>query len=190
MTKTFVIADTHFGHDKCCTVFKRADGSPLRPFASADEMDAEMISRWNAVVDHGDRVYLLGDAIIARKHMWKLGQLNGRKALVRGNHDIFKTKEYMQYFDEIHACRVLDGLILTHIPIHPDSMARYGVNVHGHLHYNEVLRPALHEGWDRPVDDRYLCVSVEHINYTPITLEEVRARIAKRQGVGGPIKSA
>ena len=44
MPTTFLISDTHFGHEKTCTVFKREDGSPLRPFASAEEMDEAMRS--------------------------------------------------------------------------------------------------------------------------------------------------
>ena len=43
MPATWFISDTHFGHDKTCTVFKGDDGTPLRPFANAEEMDEEMV---------------------------------------------------------------------------------------------------------------------------------------------------
>jgi len=39
MPAIWLTSDTHFGHEKTCTVFTRADGTPLRPFASAEEMD-------------------------------------------------------------------------------------------------------------------------------------------------------
>jgi len=59
---------------------------------------------------------------------------------------------------------------------------RFRVNVHGHLHANEVMRrmqvPELRH-MQEP-DPRYLCVSVEHTNYEPLSFEEVEARIQKR----------
>ena len=39
MPAVFLVSDTHFGHEKTCTVFRRADDSPLRPFSSAEEME-------------------------------------------------------------------------------------------------------------------------------------------------------
>lgn len=168
MPNIFLISDTHFGHEKCCTVFKRPDGSPLRPFATGDEMDFAMIERWNAVVRPQDKVYHLGDVAIRREHLWKVGQLNGKKRLIRGNHDIFPTEEYLSLFDEVYGVRVLDDMILSHIPLHPDCITdRYARNVHGHLHAN-VMK-----------DKRYLCVSVEHTDYSPISLDEVRDRFRR-----------
>lgn len=170
MTKTWVIADTHFGHANILN-FKRADGiTPLRDFKSVEDMDQCMISRWNERVSAGDRVYHLGDVAINRKFLWMLGQLTGRLVLVKGNHDIFKAKDYLEYFDDIRAYVVqktkVEGqkLILSHIPIHPESLGRFGVNVHGHLHANKVD------------DGRYVCVSVEHTDYAPIELHEAYSR--------------
>ena len=100
MYNTFIVSDTHFGHEKTCTVFKREDGSPLRSFRDADEMNAEMIKRWNAVVRPHDKVYHLGDVVINKKFLYILPLLNGKKRLIRGNHDIYPTKTYLQYFDE------------------------------------------------------------------------------------------
>ena len=49
MRKVFFTSDTHFGHENVI----RFDG---RPFASVEEMDAELIRRWNAKVGKGDLV--------------------------------------------------------------------------------------------------------------------------------------
>ena len=55
-------------------------------------------------------------------------------------------------------------MMLTHIPIHPGQLNRFDANIHGHIH-------------DRKIDDkRYVNVSVEQINYTPISLDEVLYR--------------
>jgi calcineurin-like phosphoesterase family protein len=63
-------------------------------------------------------------------------------------------------------------LIMTHIPIHSESLARWGLNVHGHLHHNVVRLPL-----SQIPDKRYFSVCMERINYTPISLEEVKSKV-------------
>ena len=82
----FVIADTHWGHAKSLS-FDQPDGSPLRPFSSCEEMDETMVERWNSVVKAKDTVYHLGDVAIPRGGLANLVKCNGRKILIRGNHD-------------------------------------------------------------------------------------------------------
>lgn len=173
MTTVFLVADTHFGHDNICT-FTDIYQNPIRPWTNAAEMDEAMVAAWNDVVRPNDKVYHLGDVVINKKHLPTMGRLNGDKILIKGNHDIFKLAQYTPYFRDIRAYHRLDKMILTHIPIHPSSIARFGTNVHGHLHTNEVMLEGL-------PDPRYLCVSMEHINFTPISLEDVRLRISERQ---------
>ena len=175
MSNTWFVSDWHWGHEKTCTTFKNANGSPLRPFANAQEMDEEMVKRHNEVVRDGDKVYMLGDVSIKKQFLSSVGRLNGSKRLIRGNHDIFNIKDYLQYFTEVYATRVLDDMILSHIPLHPESITeRFGTNVHGHTHANQVMI-------NGHPDCRYLCVSVEQINYTPISIDEVRKRIKDRR---------
>lgn len=138
----FVISDHHLGHTNSWEKFKLADGSPLRPFTSNDEMNETMIERHNAKVKEHDTVYFLGDVVINRKHLHLVKQLNGRKILIRGNHDIFRDEDYREVgFEQIHGVRVfVDKFIMSHIPLHPDCVTgRFRVNVHGHLHANEVM---------------------------------------------------
>jgi calcineurin-like phosphoesterase family protein len=161
--RTWVAADHHFGHANILT-FKRDDGSPLRPFNTIEEHDETIIARHNARVAPDDRVYLLGDVCIQRRNLHLVSRLNGRLVLVKGNHDIFKIKDYLKYFDDIRAYVVQkdhDGhkVILSHIPIYADGLDRYGTNIHGHLHYNKVKN-----------DERYVCVSLEHTNFEPIEI--------------------
>jgi len=188
MPATWFISDTHFGHEKTCTVFKRADGSPLRPFSCAEEMDEFMIKAWNERVRPNDKCYHLGDVVINRKFLHVLGRLNGDKVLIRGNHDIFKLEDYSQYFRDIRAFDVKNGMIFSHVPIHPESLGRFGTNIHGHLHANRVMKI---KGVDRKtgeleysdqVDPRYFNVSVEQIDFAPISLEEVNKRILDQGG--------
>lgn len=175
MPTTFVISDTHFGHEKTCTEFKREDGSPLRPFASAEEMDEAMVERWNARVRPNDKVYHLGDVVINRKALHVLHRLNGDKVLIKGNHDIFKLSDYTEHFRDIRAYHVLNGMIFSHVPVHEESLARFGCNIHGHLHANRVM-------CDGAVDPRYFCACVEQTDFAPISLEEIADRIRAQGG--------
>lgn len=180
----FVISDTHFGHTNSWEKFKLEDGSPLRPFTSTEEMDETMIERWNAKVKPGDTVYHLGDVVINKKSLHLVSRLNGRKILIRGNHDIFKDEDYRKVgFEQLHGVRVfVDKFILSHIPLHPDCVTdRFKVNVHGHLHANEIMSwQVIDEDIVHKPDPRYLCVSVERTNYEPLSFDEVEARIQKR----------
>ena len=191
MSNTFLISDTHFGHEKTCTVFKRPDGTPLRPFGSAAEMDEAMVERWNQRVRPNDKVYHLGDVVISRQFLKILSRLNGDKVLIRGNHDIFKLADYTQYFRDVRGYHVMNGLILSHVPVHTDSIARFGANIHGHLHANRVMRASGIDAstgeitYGKEIDPRYHCVCVEHTDYAPISLEEVYDRIRNEGGTVG-----
>ena len=216
MSNRFVISDTHFGHTNSWEKFKLPNGDPLRPFTSTEEMDETMVERWNAVVRPHDVVYHLGDVVINKKSLHHVKRLNGKKRLIRGNHDIFKDQDYRDVgFDSLYGVRVfVDKFILSHIPLHPDSVTdRFRVNVHGHLHANEVMRPGMKQWIEKQTktlgaieyetdvfradyspepDPRYMCVSVEHTDYSPLSFEEVDARIKARweaTGYVGPEKA-
>lgn len=159
---SFFISDTHFGHTGIIN-FKTNEGLPLRDFPNVEAMDEHMVECWNKTVNPKDTVYHLGDVVINRRCLPILDRLNGRKVLVKGNHDIFKLEDYSKYFDDIRAYKVMTeyGIICSHIPIHPECLARWKINLHGHLHSNKLE------------DKRYRSVCVEQINYTPVELEEI-----------------
>lgn len=157
--------------------------------------DDAIVERWNSVVKPSDKVYVLGDAIIGRSQLPTLGRLNGKKRLYMGNHDIFIknwNRDYQPYFTEISAYKVFDDLICSHIPLHPESVKeRWKANVHGHLHANRVMTHMPRKGVigkaidifapREAIDPIYLNVSLEQIDYTPISMDEVYARIAAQQ---------
>ena len=171
-TATFVVSDPHFGHGLLAIGHDKDTGEKLRPFDNVDAMNDELVARWNAVVRPNDRVYVLGDVAINRRWIAQVGRCHGKKVLIRGNHDIFKLKDYLPYFEDLRAYKVLDNrqAILSHIPLHPDSIARFGFNIHGHLHSNVVRLP------DGSPDPRYCNVCVEHWDYAPVLLDTVLAR--------------
>ena len=191
MPSVFLVSDTHFGHMGVCR-FTRNDGvTKLRPWDNAEEMDEEMVKRWNETVRPKDKVYHLGDVVINRKALKIMHRLNGDKVLIRGNHDIFRDEEYREHFRELRAYHVMNGMILSHIPIHEESLGRFGVNIHGHLHANRVMRPkkvGMLSGnitYLDEIDPRYHCVCVEQTDFKPILFEDVIKRIKEEGGTIG-----
>lgn len=170
MSEIWVISDTHFQHDN---IIKFCN----RPFVGAGQMDEHMIERWNSVVKPGDKVYHLGDVYFGSWYFADkiLGRLNGKKRLIVGNHDDLKSKVLHNHFQKISMWRIFKefGLLLTHVPVHPDNISSIGkkndgtpyhelTNVHGHIHNNPSP------------EGRYKCVCVEQIDYTPVNIEELR----------------
>jgi len=177
-------SDTHFGHRNMVEKFTLADGSPARKFASVEEMDETMITRWNEVVRPSDHVYHLGDVTMHRQlgqiKYSVLDRLAGHKRLVLGNHDADKVENYLQWFEKIFASRVLDQILFTHIPVHPESLGRFRANVHGHTHH-QCLPPVTkidQKGYGRV--ERvvpYINICVEQTDYRPLSLEQIKAMI-------------
>lgn len=190
MSNTFLISDTHFSHNGVVK-FLCDDGSKLRPWDNVEDMDEAMVDNWNTVVRPQDKVYHLGDVVINRKALKILSRLNGTKVLIKGNHDIFRLEEYTPYFKDVRGSHKLENFILTHIPLHPDSVARWcDGNLHGHLHSNRVMK-TVHRQYEflnyEVLDTRYHSVCVEQINFTPIAYEDLKVKIAKEREQHGQI---
>jgi len=190
MPSVFLYSDPHFGHANICK-FTNYDGTPLRPWDDVNEMDEEMVRRYNEAVGPKDKTYFLGDVVINRKALAIMDRLNGDKVLIRGNHDIFSLADYAKHFRDVRGCHVMNGMILTHIPISKDSLARFGCNIHGHTHGNRVRKMRgvnVNTGeilYSDEIDPDYFSVCVEHTDFTPILFEEVIQRIKDQGGQVG-----
>ena len=76
----FITSDLHLGHNKSF-IYK------ARGFETVEEMNAEIIRRWNSVVGEEDDVFVLGDLVMGSlENLRLLEELNGRIHIVRGNH--------------------------------------------------------------------------------------------------------
>lgn len=174
MPSVFLTSDTHFGHAGVCR-FTCDDGfTKIRPWTDPDEMDEEMVKRWNETVKPTDKVYHLGDVVINRRCLQLLHRFNGDKVLIKGNHDIFKLSDYTQHFRDIRAYHVMNRMILSHVPVHPESQGRFHANIHGHLHQRRVLKDGI-------IDPFYFNVSVEQTDFKPILFEDVLEKIRQQQ---------
>lgn len=162
----FFISDLHIGDENILTY-------EHRPFKSLDEMRKTIIDNWNTVVRNTDTVYLLGDIGDATI----LTELKGNIFIICGNHDNYIDLNENYNVDVSQYPIMVDNMWLSHEPIGYVPPECPYVNVHGHLHRFQygLIGRTWAEG------NRYFNVSVENINYTPITKKE----IAKRMGYKG-----
>lgn len=175
MSNIFLISDQHYSHANFLNFLDEA-GNKIRPFFNVEEMDEYMVFCHNSVVRPCDKVYFLGDVCFNKKTLdIIMPRLNGTKVLIKGNHDNLKLTQYQEYFKDVRASHQLDKYVLTHIPLHPEHMGRWANgNIHGHLHQCKVMK-------DGVEDLNYINVSVECINYTPISLEEIKKKYLGKQ---------
>lgn len=151
-------------------------------FLDAAEGDAFMEERWREMVRPEDHIWCLGDLCLERGNHRKdefirlFKSLPGHKRLILGNHDHYKVHIYAEAgFQKIRASTVLEGLLLTHYPIHPSSISfKILANVHGHTHRASDLPVIVEESGKTK---KWLNVSVERTDYSPIAIEEVRTRL-------------
>lgn len=179
MSKTFVYSDPHFYH-KNIVKFTNYDGTKMRPWDDVETMTEEMIEWYNELVNDEDRVYILGDVAFTVAHITSvIPRMKGRKVLVPGNHEPKKMKKYIDLFDDVRGYVQRSGFIMSHIPLHPGSLGRWNLNIHGHTHNNEVMFTKTNmvhgtmTGLVEEADTRYYCACVERTNFRPKLLDEI-----------------
>jgi len=154
MINIFIISDPHFHHKNMAI---------RRGFANEIEMNDHIIKMWNSVVTKRDTVIIIGDITLEKANYDILNCLNGIKKVVMGNHDQPQhAKELLKYVNGVAGMIDYKNVTITHCPIHPSQLDfRFKKNIHGHVHTNSLD------------DDRYINVSAEVINYTPVLLKSL-----------------
>ena len=155
MSNIYVFSDPHFHHRNMAI---------RRGFTDEIEMNDYIVKMYNSVVNKRDTCIILGDITMEKANYDILNSLNGTKHVVLGNHDEGQhTKVLQQYVNKICGMLNYKGFILTHCPVHPSQLEfRYSKNIHGHVHTDSLDDP------------RYVNVSAEVINYTPVLLNSLR----------------
>ena len=133
--QTWITADWHLGEDRFEIM--------QRPFGTPEEMGDVLKTNHNALVSPDDLVYVVGDVCYQKAPHWLpfVKEFNGRKILIRGNHDrVFSDNDLAPYFETI----VPDGEGLNPCPgvsinpfylVHYPSLARRDYfNLVGHIH--------------------------------------------------------
>lgn len=172
MSEVFFVSDTHFGHRG---ILSFDSTKKFRPFETIEEHDNHLVKVWNDIVSPLDIVYHLGDFCFGKDNLERASELNGKKRLVMGNHDMYPAQDYLKYFEKLSGCMEYKGMVLSHMPVHVNQLSRYYMNVHGHLHTNHVLNEHGHQ------DSRYFNACVENHNLRPVPLHEVYNYWAERR---------
>lgn len=162
--------------------------SKSRPFNNIDEMNEALIKKWNNKVNWDDEVYILGDFCFDNhgdRATNFLKRLNGKKYLIRGNHDGFIgksqfdksqfewIKDYAVIKDKVNGEEVT--VCLFHYPIAVwDRKHHHAYHLFGHLHNNT------HHPLEFDLGDHAFNVGVDVRNLEPVTLEELIK--SKRRG--------
>ena len=180
MPRNFYISDCHFFHENIIKMDNR-------PFSSVEEMNSEMIKRWNSVVTKQDNVYILGDFSwgIPRDTKVILDQLVGAKFLIKGNHDRWaKDGACKKLFQGIYDYKMIvdnnKAVVMCHYPImFYQSQHRNAIHLYGHVHntIEEDLFQQVVSNIKRQTDIPMNCYNVgcmmDYMDYTPRTLEEI-----------------
>ena len=175
----FFTADTHFYHEN---IIKYCN----RQFDSLDDMNGELIKRWNRKIGRNETVYIIGDFMLPwmfkseekafYRLVWLCGTLNGRKVLILGNHDYYKPREYLEAgIESVHTSLELnlDGLgrtVLVHDPCVATCELFKATWLVGHVHTVFKYIP----------ERRVFNVGVDQHDYAPVSLPDIVAEIGKR----------
>jgi calcineurin-like phosphoesterase family protein len=166
----YFTSDLHFNHEK---IIKHRN----RPFHSGDDMNKRMVKNLNSIVTPSDEVYILGDftmkgGSIANHY---LRSLNGKKYLVKGNHDKFVTdkafdKELIEWIKDYYELKYKNyKFILFHYPITEwNSKKRGTIHLHGHIHSDISYNLEMIEKGIKIYD-----VGVDANNYSPVSIDEI-----------------
>ena len=169
MSNIWITSDTHLGHDRDF-IWKP------RGFNSVDEMNNEIVKRWNEKVQPEDIVYHLGDVMLGDNEVGEnlLKKLNGNIRFIIGNHDTnSRIKIYEKYGEILGYATVIKHrkkmLYLSHYPTltgnFDDAVKGGTINLCGHLHtFNKFL--------DTDKGAIYHCEMDAH-NCYPILLDDV-----------------
>ena len=167
----YYIADTHFGHANVIEFCNR-------PFSSADEMNQNLIERWNAKVKGTDTVFILGDMFFRCEDPKKiLKQLKGKKRLITGNHDgswmtKINAENYFLSIDCMLETSLDDhGVTLCHYPLLTWRHQLRSYMIHGHIHNDTTS-----DFWPLIKSrDRLLNAGVDINGFRPVSFDELLA---------------
>jgi len=173
-------ADTHFGHENVIRFCNR-------PFASATEMDEQLIENWNQTVDPNDIIYHLGDFSLLGKKQAKdyFRQLNGRIHVVPGGHDHRWVGKGTYHSSSDHPVVILPPLQTIKVSIpNPGQpqlivLCHYSLRVWDRSHYGSWHLYG-HSHGNLPPLDNSLDVGVDCWNYRPVPLKTIASKLIEK----------
>ncbi len=184
MGRNLYIGDWHYNHANCIAFDNR-------PFPDKTAMNRYLIERWNGAVQPGDTVYVLGDMFWSVDDLNAaaiLGQLNGSKVMVMGNHDRIgphmtgcfqDVRDYLEIHDNGRL------VVLSHYPVPVFRRMHAGAaHLYAHVHTGyewrilEDTRSKIEALYERPVAMYNAGAMMPWMAYTPRTLDEIESGYA------------
>ncbi len=183
LSKLFFTSDLHFNHFNIISFAKR-------PFNTENEMNEEIIKRFNNKVPEDGVTYFLGDLYVSTKNPELLSswirRLNGKKHLILGNHDYFERDFYLDYCGFESVSQYLEIvvekniIVMSHYPmmswnyIHRGAWMLYG-HVHGTFNrVEDLIRKKIYpiNPW---VGSKTVDVGIDNnVNLEPFSYKEIK----------------
>ncbi len=176
----YFTADTHFGHKN---IIQYCSGR--QRYECVEDMNEDLINRWNRVVTPDDTICHLGDVAFLPKDktLEICHRLNGHKILIMGNHDLHRTVAFWGEcgFEEVHKLgygQTLErfGFSLCHYP-NRESLTEYDEREYLYQHAPHklegwLLHGHVHERWW--VNGSQINVGVDVWDYKPVSLDVMK----------------
>jgi calcineurin-like phosphoesterase family protein len=174
--KLWFYSDPHFFHNNIIRFTNR-------PYQNVEEMNQDLVNRFNSRVGKNDKVIFVGDMFFFKRNKEEIQKcldiyraLNGcHKTLIIGNHD--KSFFYFPYDVSLKSLTITianEEVLINHYPyrsLENPEMTKRPVDegkflIHGHSH-NKVK-----------VKDRMINVCCDSWDYFPVSTEEISEIIA------------
>jgi calcineurin-like phosphoesterase family protein len=133
-----------------------------------DNFSQLIVDNWNSIVKDDDIVICLGDFALTGNDRLKnyISVLNGKKILVKGNHDRHNIQWCMNngfsFLCQTFSMRISSyNILFSHRP--QANIEGYDMNIHGHLHSKFYCVPD---------DKKHFLFSLEYENYMPVEINQ------------------
>ena len=180
----FFTADQHYAHRN---IIKYCN----RPYKDENEMDEDMIAKHNEVVKKGDTVINAGDFCWLKSYksdtyergVYKsirgndahsyISRLNGRQIFLRGDHDKWisaRASHFHDIWSKMMDKKRDEFLVVCHYAMHTWARSHYNSwHLYGHSHHDLNLPGKRH------------CISVDNTNFYPLSFDQVREIMMKKE---------
>ncbi len=179
----FFTADQHYGHKNIIEYCNR-------PFKDENEMDEEQIAKHNEVVGKNDTVINAGDFCWLKAYKSNtfhdarsyISRLNGHQIFLRGDHDKWMSARASHFHDiwsNMMDKKNDEFLVVCHYAMHTWARSHYNSwHLYAHSHKDLNLPGKRH------------CISVENTNYYPLSFDQIKEIMAKKEDNPNFIKPA
>lgn len=182
MANIYFTSDLHLDHTNIIKYCKR-------PFIDGRSMTEILIEKWNQQITDNDLVFILGDFLWG-KNIERLNEvtanLNGKKILIRGNHDGFKNEDYLNAgFNKVYDLFEFNykeySFTLCHYQMMHWNCSHYGaIHLYGHQHDKKQYTPNHVAYQQLGMSERKMNVCMDSNNFQLFSINEIIEKLKDR----------